>query len=109
MDAKITIYFKGGKQLAIGEYTTLNISRTGTRTDINITNEKNNLAFDELFNQMLKHMKDDATIKVKVALEAGEVTYTDMTAEYFLTTQGEILHLGTAPPQAEEPNQGEEK
>jgi len=93
MDIVLILHFTAG-ELAIKEYTSLDISRRENEIHVNITNDKGNFAFNSLYDKILELLGDDESFKIEIKQEAGGATFTDIAADYHLNNAAEVLHFG---------------
>jgi len=91
----LTLQFATGRELVFNEYSTIDMNRNGANTHINVTNNNLNFAFSEVFDQIQELLGDDKYFSINAKREGGEKTFPNMTVDYHLTGQGEILHFGT--------------
>ena len=79
--------------IVISEYTALDINRQCSGIHINVTNTLRDFAFNRVFEQIREISGDDGIFDVTARQENGEVMFTGMTADYYLSNQAEILHF----------------
>ena len=91
------------RELPITEYSTLDINRQGNNININITNDKQDFAFNAIFDQIQASLGSDKPFEITAKQEKGETTFTNMTANYYLSTQSEILHFTNINPEVKNP------
>ena len=94
MDIAITMHFSDNKELALENYSTLDISRKGQEFHANATNTSPNLAFNDLFTEIHGYLGKDETFSVTVARGEGQATFDRIIVDYYLTGQSEVLHFG---------------
>lgn len=84
-----------GRELVFSEYTTLDMGRQhNSDTHINATNQKLDLAFHSVFEQITEYLGDDLSFAVTIKTEEADISFADIVADYYLTTHGETLHFG---------------
>jgi len=80
--------------ITINNFTTMDISRRGSNTDINITNSNGNLDFNDLFSQIVEQQGESKTLSVTVETESSSAKFSNMTVNYnFTNSNTELLHF----------------
>ena len=99
-DIMLILHLAAGKTISINKYSTLDLSRYDNTTNINITNAEPDFAFNDLYEQIQKHLDKSETLTIEVKRKAGKATYHHMTAHYHLSIHNEILSF-----RQQEPNE----
>jgi len=92
MATVLTIHLKD-TDLVIKEFTRLDMSRNDEATNINISNDENNLALNSLFDKIKENLGKNETFSITIEKEAGKAKFDNMAATYHLNTNVEILHF----------------
>ena len=75
----------------IQDYTTVDISRTSHDININITNNTGDFAFNSIFNAITYN--PPGPVKLIIESDKAFVIFDNMTVNYHLNTEIEILHF----------------
>ena len=104
MQSTIILNFTDGPW-ALGNYTTLDISRNSGGTNVNVTNTNQDFAFFAAHSHIQKNTENDKPFSITIKQDKGQITLDDMTVNYYLSAGGEVLHFGQRLAQHEQDNQ----
>jgi len=93
MTIKLLLHF-AEEEISITHYSTLDINRQGEHLNVNITNTNDDMAFNTIYDKILEFLVKDETFSLSIQKEKGKATFADMTADYYLNGDAEILHFG---------------
>ena len=79
----------------IQDYTAIDISRTLDDININITNDAGDFAFNALFDSIAYHGTQTLPLPIKltIASDNSSIVFDNITVNYHLNTDIEILHF----------------
>jgi hypothetical protein len=90
---KLIIHF-ASKEIIVSEYSTMDINRQGEQLHVNLTNDKDDLAFNSIYDEILELLGKEKTFAITIQKEKGKATYADISVDYHLNGDVEILHFG---------------
>ena len=88
----IKLRFENGAELAITDYTRLEVNRQGKQVHINLTHDSN-MAFNGLYDEILGLLGDDETFSIIIESGGIAAVHKGMAASYYQNSDSEMLHF----------------
>jgi len=93
----ITMNFTGGGKLILDTYTTLDIQRGANGLYINATNTGGDLAFNAIYDEIIKLLGKNKTFEINIKQGENTTTFRGAAADYHLNMDREILTFSQKP------------
>ncbi|MCL2248664.1 MAG: hypothetical protein FWC13_05295 [Oscillospiraceae bacterium] len=99
MEKSLILRFKNATDLRIGieENSTLDITRHGRQTSINVTNAEKSFTLNALYDEILERAEVNETFDIELCIDSmGTATFPNMGASYHLHEGRELLSFQSA-------------